>query len=74
MPAWLRRRITLPFVYAGSYDVENLYARTNSDTMYGSDRDLHKIEEISLSYSWDGIMQGFPWVTLGKELCKPHLG
>ena len=35
-----------------------------------SNRDLHKSTKISLSYSWEGIMQALPWVTHGKDLCK----
>ena len=31
---------------------------------------LHKKTKISQSYSWEGIMQALPRVTLGKDLCK----
>ena len=36
----------------------------------GSNRELHKMTKNAMSYSWDWIMQGFPWVTHGTELCK----
>ena len=37
-------------------------------------RDLHKRRKISMGYYRNETMQAFPWVALGKELCKTHLG
>ena len=48
--------------------------QNRSPRTISSYRHLHKIDKNTMGYSWGGIMQAFPWVTHGNDLCKTYHG